>query len=61
MKLKNIFSAIVVFSTCLLLSGCKATQKDLDKEIEKMEEITQSGVLFEEDYKISTSMSFEDD
>ena len=57
MKLRSIFSTILVCCLCLVLSGCKATQKDLEKEIEKMKEIREAGVLLNGDYKLSmTSM-----
>ena len=55
MKLKNVFSTILVGCSCLVLAGCKATQRDLKKEIEKMEEIRETGVLFDGDYKMSAT------
>ena len=35
MKLKNVFSTILVGCSCLVLTGCKATQRDLKKEIDE--------------------------
>lgn len=60
MKLKKVVGAFLVLCFAMLSTGCDGAEKELDKQVEKLNKTYESGALFDEDYKMSFSLSVKD-
>ena len=55
--MKKVGLCSLALASVLTLSGCKGTTNDVEKQIEKMEDVVKEGKIFEKDYSYTTSMS----
>lgn len=60
MKLKKVIAAFLILCFSMLSTGCDGAEKELEKQVEKLNKTYKSGSLFNEDYKMNFSLSEKD-